>query len=109
MIEELSEQDRLRLMKFVCSFAWADLEVQAEERQFVTKLMDKLELSEADRMQVRQWLQVPPRAEEVDPTQIPLTQRKTFLATIRSVVAADKFIDPDENENLRLLEQLLGA
>ena len=33
MPKSLTREDRLRLMKFVCSFAWADLEIQDEERQ----------------------------------------------------------------------------
>src|SRR5688500_6073014 len=44
MLERLSRDDRLRLMKFVCSFAWADLRVQEEERSFVKKLVRKLKL-----------------------------------------------------------------
>ena len=44
MVAELSRSDRMRLMRFVCSFAWADLEVQNEERAFVTRLMNKLDI-----------------------------------------------------------------
>ncbi|MCC6527150.1 MAG: TerB family tellurite resistance protein, partial [Polyangiaceae bacterium] len=35
MLSKLSKTDRMRLMRFVCSFAWADLEVQNEERAYV--------------------------------------------------------------------------
>ncbi|MFP6686441.1 MAG: TerB family tellurite resistance protein [Polyangiaceae bacterium] len=108
MLSELDDKERLRLMKFVCSFAWADLEVQDEERLFVKKMMEKLDLSEADRRQVQTWLQVPPAAEEVDPGEIPVVHRQLFLKTIREVIAADKVLDPDEQENLDLLEQLLS-
>ena len=39
---DLEGEDRLRLLRFVCSFAWADLEVDEAERGFVYKLIDQL-------------------------------------------------------------------
>ena len=38
-LSNLDREERLRLMKFVCSFAWADLEVADQERSFVHKMM----------------------------------------------------------------------
>jgi len=106
-MQKLSRQDRLRLMKFVCSFAWADLEIKDAERKFVEKMMKQLRLDEAERAQVQQWLEVPPRAEEVDPTRIPVAHRQMFLDTIRDVITADGEVAKDEWENLTLFEQLL--
>jgi uncharacterized tellurite resistance protein B-like protein len=106
MPASLSREDRLRLMKFVCSFAWADLEVQDEERAFVTKMIAYLEL-EADRKQIEGWLRHPPRPEEVDPTDVPREHRELFLDAVRRLVAADERIDPKEAETLALFEQLL--
>ena len=34
-MQSLSREDRLSLMRFVCSFAWADFEVQDQERTFI--------------------------------------------------------------------------
>ncbi len=107
MLNKLSKQERLRLMKFVCSFAWADLEVQDEERSFVHKMVRRLELDEEDMKQVDSWLEVPPPPEEVDPAQVPPAHRELFLETIRGLIAADKRVDPEERENLQLFEQLL--
>ena len=107
MLNDLSRADRMRLMRFVCSFAWADLEVQSEERAYVSKLVGKLKLDEDEQEQVQEWLVVPPKPEEVDPAQVPKEHRKLFLKTIRDVIKADKRIDPDESENLELFEQLL--
>lgn len=106
-MQKLSSKDRLRLMKFVCSFVWADLEVKDSERKFVEKTMKKLRLDEAEKAQVQQWLEVPPRAEEVDPTKIPAAHRQLFLDTIRDVITADGEVARDEWENLTLFEQLL--
>jgi hypothetical protein len=106
MPASLSREDRLRLMKFVCSFAWADLEVQDEERAFVAKMIDYLEL-DADRAQIEGWLRHPPRPEEVDPTDVPREHRELFLDAVRRLVAADDRIDPKEAETLALFEQLL--
>ncbi len=107
MLKELSHEDRLRLMKFVCSFAWADLHVQSEERSFVQKLISKLQLDDSEQAQIKEWLQVPPPPEEVDPARVPPKHRQIFLDTVRELVAADDHIDPEENENLKLFEQLL--
>ena len=106
-MEKLSPKDRLRLMKFVCSFVWADLEVKGSERKFVTSMVKKLKLSEEEAAQVKGWLKVPPRPEEVDPTTIPREHRQIFLDTMRDVVTADGEVAKDEWENLALFEQLL--
>lgn len=103
----LDREDRLRLMRFICSFAWADLEIQDEERAFVRKLVGELELDDAERQQVEEWLQVPPPAEELDPADIPREHRQIFLDTARAMIVADGKIDPDEAENFALLEALM--
>jgi uncharacterized tellurite resistance protein B-like protein len=102
----LPREDRLRLMKFVCSFAWADLEVQSQERDFVAKMIERLELQD-DRKLVEGWLKHPPPPEEVDPTDVPHEHRQLFLDAVRALVAADDRIDPKEAEALALFEQLM--
>jgi uncharacterized tellurite resistance protein B-like protein len=106
MPTSLSREDRLRLMKFVCSFAWADLEVQDQERSFVAKMISKLGL-EDDRKLIEGWLRHPPAPEEVDPTDVPREHRELFLEAVRELVRADNRIDPQEAESLALFEQLL--
>jgi uncharacterized tellurite resistance protein B-like protein len=107
LLSGLDRKDRLRLMRFVCSFAWADLEVRPEERDYVRRLLERLELDPADRERVRQWLRVPPDASEVDPTAIPLAQRKLFVRAMEGAIAADGEIAPEERENLSLFKALL--
>lgn len=108
MLNELSHEDRMQLMRFVCSFAWADLEVQPEEREYVGLLIKRLHLDAHERQQVLQWLEVPPRAEEVDPQDVPREHRRLFLEAVRQTVARDGVISDDEAENFELLEQLLS-
>lgn len=107
MPQNLDRDDRLRLMRFVCSFAWADLEIQDAEREFVTKLVQSLELEPEERAQVEEWLEVPPPAEELDPADIPRRHRELVLRAARAVVASDGAVDEREAENLALLESLL--
>jgi tellurite resistance protein len=107
MIQELSSEDRLRLMRFVCSFAWADLEVRQEERQLVSELARKLGMSEREREQVARWLAHPTRPEEVDPQDIPTEHRQMFLSAARAMIAIDGDIDPQEAATLELFELLL--
>src|SRR5688500_219135 len=104
----LTREDRLRLVKFVCSFAWADLTVADSERGFVHKLMRKLKLEPEEKQQVEEWLEVPPRAEELDPSEIPREHRALFLATAREMIEADGQVSEEELETIALFEQLLS-
>ena len=79
MLDQLSCGERLQLMKFVCSFAWADLRIQPEERAFVQRMVSRLEL---DSDEVEGWLDVPPSPESIDPTMISPGHRKLFLEAI---------------------------
>ena len=107
-MKSLNKEDRLSLMRFVCSFAWADFEIQDQERTFIGKLMHCLELDPDEKLQVEEWLKVPPDPEDVDPTRIPRQHRKLFLDTVEGVVMADGVLAPDEAENLALFKELLG-
>ncbi len=106
-LDRLDRQDRLRLVKFVCSFAWADLQVRPEERRFVDHIVHSLKLDDADQQKVEGWLAVPPSPESIDPTRIPLEQRKLFLDSIEGVILADGQVSPEERDNLALLRDLL--
>ncbi|MEM9191068.1 MAG: TerB family tellurite resistance protein [Myxococcota bacterium] len=107
MLTTLAREDRLRLMKFICSFAWADLEIADAERQFVSKMSTKLGLSEEEIDVVQGWLKIPPRAEELDPAQIPKEHRQLFLDAARAMVIVDGRVDPEEAESLALFEMLV--
>ncbi len=107
-MKDLSKKERLQLMRFVCSFAWADFEVQPEEREYVKGLVRKLHLSDDEREQVWKWLEVPPLPDDVDPTEIPRKHRELFLDAVNEVVMADGVLAPEERENLKLFKELLG-
>lgn len=104
MLDKLPREERLRLMRFICSFAWADLEIRPKERAFVHGLVQQLGLSADEAQQVEGWLQSPPAS--VDPARIPRAHRQIFLDTVRQMIAADGEISEEEQENLSLLEQL---
>ena len=108
MLQSLDRTERLRLMKFVCSFAWADLEVRPEEREFVAELIRRLEMDDIEAQQVQGWLKLPPRPEAIDPTRIPAEHRRLFLGEIRGVIESDGNVAAEELENLDLLERLIG-
>ena len=105
-IAELDREDRLRLMKFVCSFAWADLEVQDGEKRVVERLIKTLDL-DADRELIQRWLRSPPPPDEVIAPRVPRAHRELLLDAARAVFSADGVIDPKEQEHFELLEQLL--
>ncbi|MEQ1571350.1 MAG: TerB family tellurite resistance protein [Myxococcota bacterium] len=108
-LDDLDEESRLRLVRFVCSFAWADLEVQDAERNLVLKLLGELGLDQDEKDQAERWLKVPPAPEDVDPMDIPLDHRQIFLNTVLQVVGADGVVDTKEMETLSIFEKLLRA
>ena len=107
MLQDLEPQDRMQLMKFVCSFAWADLEIHPSERGFIERMVQKLELDVEERQQVDRWLEIPPHPHEVDPTQISLEHRKTFVESIIGIIESDGVVSHEERDNLALFEHLL--
>ena len=108
MLDQLDRRERMRLMKFVCSFAWADLEIRQEEREFVRDMIARLALDEADRAAVQGWLDVPPELESVDPTLVPAEHRRVFIEAIEGVIASDGEIAPEERESFRIFRDLVG-
>ncbi len=108
MFDQLSTDDRLRLLRFVCTFAWADLEVQDEERRYVHRLVKSLALDDREAAQVEAWLKSPPAPETVDPQDIPREHRALFLKTVEELVKADGVVNAREVETYRLLSELLA-
>ncbi len=106
-LADLSREERLLLMAFVCSFAWADLEVKPEERDLVAKLIRRLELDDDDAEQVNQWLDTPPPLDDLDPARVPRAHRVKFLRAVESMVTVDGEVSPEERESLIIFAQLI--
>src|SRR5438132_9185571 len=105
---ELSYELKLKLIEWACAFAWADLEVQPEERELILKLMEQLDIQEADdRKKVIQWLKKPPPVDDLDPYSIPRSAREVFVRECEEVIRADGVIKPEEAESLALLRKVL--
>jgi uncharacterized tellurite resistance protein B-like protein len=98
---------RMRLMEFICSFAWTDLKVQQAERDLIMRTVGQLGLDDDETRQVQAWLATPPPPDEVDPTSIPREHRELFLEAAKLVVSADGRIVPAERDQLALFMDLL--
>ena len=72
-------ESTLKLLEFVGSFAWTDLKVQQKERDLVMRIAGRFGLSAAQIRQVEAWLAKPPRADEIDPADVPKAHRQMFL------------------------------
>lgn len=107
-MRQLESEDRLKLLRLVCTMAWADSEVQQEERAFIAKLIFKMGAPAAEIRQVKKWLAEPPPAEDIDPTSIPHEHREMFLEACRGMMAADGNVTDSEKAELERLEKLLG-
>ncbi|MCG6921656.1 MAG: TerB family tellurite resistance protein [Acidobacteria bacterium] len=104
--DALSRGERLQLLRFVTSFAWADLEVSPAERSFIHRLVSRLHLDAAEARKVEEWIKVPPPPDDIDPTQVPHEHRQLLISVVREMLEADGDISEEERENLALLEQL---
>jgi uncharacterized tellurite resistance protein B-like protein len=109
MFEAMLKNDRLLLLKFVCAFAWTDLQVKDSERRFVRRLVSRLGLSPEDTEQVDEWLMIAPSPHSVDPKKIPPEHRRDFLEAVRAVVYADGEVDAEEREQLEKLKAALST
>jgi hypothetical protein len=108
VLDRLDRRERMRLMKFVCSFAWADLEIREEEREFIGAMVTRLALDDEERSKVLGWLDAPPDPESIDPTLVPAAHRRVFLEAIEGVIASDGVIAPEEIETYRIFRDLVA-
>ena len=108
MYDELSPEDRLLLLKFLCAFAWADLDVSEKERAFVQRMTEKLSLGDQEKAQVEQWLEVAPAPSSVRAESIPSEHKRAFIDSARAMIYVDGHVDPDERESFDRLKAALG-
>ena len=106
-LEQLSPESRLLLLKFLCAFAWADLEIKDKEQSFLERVARHFDLRVSEIDQFAGWLKVPPRADELDPEQVPRAERELFLSMVVQLIDADGDVSEEERENLLLLEEIL--
>ena len=108
MFTDLTVEEKLRLLRFVCAFAWSDLEIQDQERTIVVKLIDKLDLPKDDREEAMGWLDHPPSEDELDPYDVPEAHRKLFVDAALEMVGVDGVVDRLEAEQYAIFEALMG-
>lgn len=106
--ESLNPDERLLLMRFVCSFAWADFEIRDEERRWIAALIGRLDLGDEERAAVEVWLERPPSVESIDPALVPVAHREVFLTAIASLIRTDGEVSEEEAESFDLLKQLVA-
>jgi uncharacterized tellurite resistance protein B-like protein len=109
MLQDLSREDRLLLLEFVCAFAWTDLKLADAERRFVERLMDRLELDAKEREDAAQWLLRAPSPAAQDPARIPQQHRRVFVESARALIYADGTVDDEERERFDALRAALEA
>lgn len=108
MFEQLSREDRLLLLRFVCAFAWTDLEIKDGERKFVQRLMDRMQLSADDRKEVEGYLHVAPSPESTNPSLVPQAHRRIFIDAVRALIYADGEVEVEERARFEKLQAALS-
>lgn len=107
--EGLSAGERVELMRFLCSFAWADDEVQDEERVILIKVLDNIGLEPGDRATVLTWLERRPDMTGFDFAAIPRDKRELFLDLAFSVASAHGGLAKEELSHLQMFMNFANA
>lgn len=107
MLKQLTTDEKLRLLRFMCSFAWADLQIADKERAFVRDIIARMGLPPEDAELAETWLDHPPSEDELDPYEIPEAHRRLFLEAALEMVGADDVLDVMEAENFAIFEALM--
>jgi len=105
-LQNLSPEERRQLLRFVCSFAWADLKVVDSERDLLRSLVGRMGLPEAESAEVDTMLNHPPDPDTIDPMDVPQEHRQLFLDEVTRMVMADGIVADGEAENLALFQAL---
>ena len=108
MFEQLSRDDRMLLLRFVCAFAWTDLEIRDGERKFVERLMERMQLSADDRAEIEGYLHVAPAPETTNPKLVPQEHRRLFIDSVRALIYADGEVDTEERDRFEKLRAALS-
>jgi uncharacterized tellurite resistance protein B-like protein len=109
MFEQLSREDRMLLLQFVCAFAWTDLEIKPGERKFVERLMDRLKLDPGERVEAEGYLHVAPAPGATKAERVPPEHRRVFVEAVRALIYADGDVDAEERERFERLRAALSA
>jgi uncharacterized membrane protein YebE (DUF533 family) len=108
MMNELTVEEKLRFVRFMCAFAWADLDIADRERGLIRDLIQRLDLPASAVEEAEGWLVHPPLEEDLDPYDIPDAHRRIFLQAATELIGVDGHVDRMEVENLALFEMLMG-
>lgn len=103
---ELSEKNKLALLRFAASFLWADFEVDERERTFFDALARELGFTRHD-PRVSAVLAIPPTPDQVDPMRVDPTLASTLRTVALNAIAADGHVDAGEMRMFYLLDELL--
>lgn len=104
MFEKLSRDERMLLLRFVCAFAWTDLEVKDAERKFVERLIERMQLDQDERKEALSYLDIGPAPDSVSPKRVPPEHRRTFIDAVRALIYTDGDVDPEEREQFERLK-----
>lgn len=106
MLEQLSQEERVLLLRLLASFAWADGDVAEAEKKFVRRVMSKLPLTPDEVKDAESWLLVAP-TEPVAMDRVAPEHRRVFLESVRALIFMDGKIDPEEQAHFDKLRALL--
>jgi uncharacterized tellurite resistance protein B-like protein len=96
MSYQIDRKHRLRLMQFLCSFAWADGKVRKQEKILVRRFAEFLDFDDEAIRNIEAWLKQAPRLEEFDTSELSRADRVIFVEAIESVILADGKIAAEE-------------
>ena len=101
-----AEDHLMMYFQYLCAFAWADREIQQEERDMIVRNMDTLSVSEEQRSQILGWLEIPPDGALIDPYTVPRGFRNLIYNAAQAIVMSDGELHPLEKDMLDMLKEI---
>ena len=105
MLDQLPAPHRLRLIRFVCAFVWADRRVTPEERDVVHRFVRAATFDDEELSQIEHWLAAPSDHAELHLDDVSVEHRMIFADAVGAVILADGEISIEEES---LFDRLLS-
>ena len=102
----LADDHLMMYFQYLCAFAWADHEIQPQERDMILRNMETLSVNDEQRAQILGWLETPPDASLIDPYNVPRDFRKIIFQAAKVMVISDGELHPLEEDMLDMLKDI---
>lgn len=103
---QLSADERVELLRFLCWFAYADLSLDPREYDLIDSFAGTMRLNGEQREQVQGWLEDPPDLSLEDVKNVPAEKRELYLDALMLLGNADRNIHSMESKLFERISEI---